>query len=224
LRRIAGLLALAAAPVLVLGVLFVLPVAGMVAEGFVVDGHVAPGAVLDVLARPRVHRVAWFTVWTSGLATLLAVASPGNWGWSSQLALFSLTGTSALNPSAPAEPLSSKLVISGVLESKHPARPAEACVTPRTQLPSPDGQVTSVVFVSDRKLAMLEREPAAISIIDVVSGLASERIELAQGIRLSTGDRHRGRLHLRPGDVGHPAHLLADRHGLVHHEVDANHV
>ncbi|MFC7726614.1 ABC transporter permease [Nocardioides sp. GCM10028917] len=54
--------------------LFVLPVAGMVAEGFVVDGHFAPGAVLDVLARPRVHRVAWFTVWTSGLATLLAVA------------------------------------------------------------------------------------------------------------------------------------------------------
>jgi thiamine transport system permease protein len=73
-RRIAGLLAIAAAPVLVLGVLFVLPVAGMVAEGFVVDGHFAPGAVLDVLARPRVHRVAWFTVWTSGLATLLAVA------------------------------------------------------------------------------------------------------------------------------------------------------
>lgn len=73
-RRIAGLLAIAAAPVLVLGVLFVLPVAGMVAEGFMVDGHFAPGAVLDVLARPRVHRVAWFTVWTSGLATLLAVA------------------------------------------------------------------------------------------------------------------------------------------------------
>ena len=74
MRRIAGLLAIAAAPVMVLGVLFVLPVAGMVAEGFVVDGRFAPGAVIDVLARPRVHRVAWFTVWTSGLATLLAVA------------------------------------------------------------------------------------------------------------------------------------------------------
>ena len=73
-RRIAALAVLAAAPVLVLGVLFVLPVAGMVAEGFVEDGHLAPGAVLEVLARPRVHRVAWFTVWTSGLATLLAVA------------------------------------------------------------------------------------------------------------------------------------------------------
>jgi len=73
MRRIAALVALAAAPVLVLGVLFVLPVAGMVAEGFVEDGHLAPGAVLEVLARPRVHRVAWFTVWTSGLATVLAV-------------------------------------------------------------------------------------------------------------------------------------------------------
>ena len=73
MRRIAGLLAIAAAPVMVLGVLFFRPVAGMVAEGFVVDGRFAPGAVLDVLARPRVHRVAWFTVWTSGLATLLAV-------------------------------------------------------------------------------------------------------------------------------------------------------
>jgi thiamine transport system permease protein len=72
-RRIAGLLLLATGPVLVLGVLFVLPVTGMVAEGFVVDGRFAPGAVLDVLARPRVHRVAWFTVWTSGVATLLAV-------------------------------------------------------------------------------------------------------------------------------------------------------
>ena len=70
-RRIAGLLLLAAGPVLVLGLLFVLPVTGMVAEGFVADGRFAPGAVLEVLARPRVHRVAWFTVWTSGLATLL---------------------------------------------------------------------------------------------------------------------------------------------------------
>lgn len=72
-RRLLALVLLAAGPVLVLGVLFVLPVAGMIAEGFVVDGRFAPGAVLDVLARPRVRRVAWFTVWTSGLATVLAV-------------------------------------------------------------------------------------------------------------------------------------------------------
>ncbi len=73
MRRLLGLLALAAGPVLVLGVLFVLPVSGMLAEGFVPDGRFAPGAVLDVLARPRVHRVAWFTVWSSAVATVLAV-------------------------------------------------------------------------------------------------------------------------------------------------------
>ncbi|CAM3661316.1 ABC transporter permease [Nocardioides zeicaulis] len=72
-RRLLALLALAAGPVLVLGVLFVLPVTGMLREGFVVDGSFAPGGVLEVLARPRVHRVAWFTLWTSGLATALSV-------------------------------------------------------------------------------------------------------------------------------------------------------
>ena len=73
MRRVAALLALALGPVLVLGVLFVLPVTGMVAQGFWVDGRFAPGEVLDVLARPRVHRIAWFTVWSSGVATLVAV-------------------------------------------------------------------------------------------------------------------------------------------------------
>jgi thiamine transport system permease protein len=60
-------------PLLVLGVFFVLPVSGMVSEGFWVDDRFDPGAVLDVLARPRVHRVLWFTVWSSSLATLAAV-------------------------------------------------------------------------------------------------------------------------------------------------------
>ena len=72
-RRVAGLLLLAAGPVLVLGVLFVLPVGGMVAQGFWTDGRFAHGEVLQVLARPRVHRIAWFTLWSSGIATLLAV-------------------------------------------------------------------------------------------------------------------------------------------------------
>ena len=67
------LLLLALVPVLVLGVLFVLPVGGMLAQGFWVDGRFAPGEVLDVLARPRVGRIAWFTLWSSGAATLLAV-------------------------------------------------------------------------------------------------------------------------------------------------------
>jgi thiamine transport system permease protein len=72
-RRSVALLALAALPLAVLGVFFVLPVAGMLGRGFWPDGRFDPGAVLEVLGRPRVHRVVWFTVWTSAAATALSV-------------------------------------------------------------------------------------------------------------------------------------------------------
>ncbi len=73
MRRLAGLLALAALPLAVLGVFFALPVAGMLGEGLWPDGRFAPGAVVDVLQRPRTGRVVWFTVWSSTVATVLAV-------------------------------------------------------------------------------------------------------------------------------------------------------
>lgn len=73
MRRIATLLLLAAVPVAVLTVLFVLPVTGMLAQGFWPEGRFDPGGVLEVLARPRVHRIVWFTLWTAGLGTFLAV-------------------------------------------------------------------------------------------------------------------------------------------------------
>ncbi|GEP39074.1 iron ABC transporter permease [Nocardioides psychrotolerans] len=73
-RRPVTLIGLALVPVAVLGVFFVLPVSGMVARGFWPDGDFAPGEVLDVLTRPRTGRVVWFTVWSAGVATLLAVA------------------------------------------------------------------------------------------------------------------------------------------------------
>jgi thiamine transport system permease protein len=69
-RRYATLAGLALGPVLVLAVFFVLPVSGMVGRGFVVDGRFDAGGVLDVLGRPRTHRVLWFTVWSAGLATV----------------------------------------------------------------------------------------------------------------------------------------------------------
>jgi thiamine transport system permease protein len=72
-RRVLGLAALALVPVLALGVFFVLPVSGMVARGFWPAGTFDPGGVLEVLGRARVHRVAWFTVWSSGVATAVAV-------------------------------------------------------------------------------------------------------------------------------------------------------
>ena len=73
MKRSAGLVALAALPVAVLAVFFVLPVTGMLARGLWPDGSFEPGALLDVLSRPRVHRVLWFTIWTSSAATVIAV-------------------------------------------------------------------------------------------------------------------------------------------------------
>ena len=72
-RRLAGLAALAAVPVALLGVFFVLPVSGMLARGLWVDGGFDPGGVLEVLARPRVHRVVWFTLWSAAAGTALSL-------------------------------------------------------------------------------------------------------------------------------------------------------
>ena len=73
MRRWLTLLLLATGPVLVVGVFFVLPVSGMVARGFWPDGAFDPAGVGEVLTRPRVARVAWFTVWSAGIATAIAV-------------------------------------------------------------------------------------------------------------------------------------------------------
>ena len=73
LARPLTLLALAALPLLVLGVFFVLPVLGMLGRGFWPEGEFDPGAVLEVLGRPRVHRVLWFTVWSAAVATMFSV-------------------------------------------------------------------------------------------------------------------------------------------------------
>ncbi|GGO78426.1 ABC transporter permease [Nocardioides deserti] len=73
MRRTLALLGLALGPVLVLGVFFVLPVAGMVARGFWPDGAFDPGGVLEVLTRPRTGRVVWFTLWSSAVATAVSV-------------------------------------------------------------------------------------------------------------------------------------------------------
>ncbi|GAA1798433.1 iron ABC transporter permease [Nocardioides hankookensis] len=73
MRRIGVLVGLAAVPLAVLGVFFVLPVSGMLAEGFWVDGHFDPVAVVDVLTRPRTVRVVWFTVWSALAGTAVAV-------------------------------------------------------------------------------------------------------------------------------------------------------
>ncbi|WP_028643476.1 ABC transporter permease [Nocardioides sp. URHA0020] len=73
MRRILALVGLAAVPLAVLGVFFVLPVSGMLSEGFWVDGRFDPGAVADVLTRPRTLRVIWFTLWSALAGTTVSV-------------------------------------------------------------------------------------------------------------------------------------------------------
>lgn len=70
----AGFVLLALVPVAVVTVFFVLPVGAMLHRGLWPEGRFEPGAVLDVLQRPRTGRVVWFTVWTSTVATAIAVA------------------------------------------------------------------------------------------------------------------------------------------------------
>ncbi|MET0524115.1 MAG: iron ABC transporter permease [Nocardioides sp.] len=71
--RLLTLAALALVPVAVLGVFFVLPVVGMVSQGFWPDGTFDPAGVAEVLGRPRVHRVLWFTLWSATVGTALSV-------------------------------------------------------------------------------------------------------------------------------------------------------
>jgi thiamine transport system permease protein len=75
LARRLGPVALAAVPLVVLVLFFLYPVGGMLARGLWPDGSFAPGQVLDVLARPRVHRVLWFTVWSAAVATAVSVVA-----------------------------------------------------------------------------------------------------------------------------------------------------
>jgi thiamine transport system permease protein len=74
--RVAGFVvqvALAVVPLAVLGLFFVLPVTGMVTRGLWVDDAFDPMGALEVLARPRMHRVLWFTVWSATAGTLCSV-------------------------------------------------------------------------------------------------------------------------------------------------------
>lgn len=66
-----GATALAMVPVAFLGVFFLLPLSGMLAQGFWPGGELDLSGVTETLGRDRVHRVLWFTVWSSLTATAL---------------------------------------------------------------------------------------------------------------------------------------------------------
>jgi thiamine transport system permease protein len=66
-----GTVALAVLPVAFLGAFFLLPLAGMLAQGFFVGGRLDLSGLTETLARPRVHRVLWFTAWSALSATAI---------------------------------------------------------------------------------------------------------------------------------------------------------
>lgn len=72
-RRRIGWCALAAVPLAVVAVFFLLPLGGMLHRGLWPGGRLDLGGVADVLGRRRIRRVLWFTVWSSGLATAITV-------------------------------------------------------------------------------------------------------------------------------------------------------
>ncbi len=74
-RRYVALAVLAGAvPLAVLGVFFVVPVLGMLRLGFFPDGRLDIAGAVETLLRPRVVGAAWFTLWSSALATLLTLS------------------------------------------------------------------------------------------------------------------------------------------------------
>lgn len=73
LPRLLVLAGLAAGPLLVLGVFFLLPVGGMLGLGLWPDGRFDPTGALDVLGHERTGRVVWFTLWSAAAATALTV-------------------------------------------------------------------------------------------------------------------------------------------------------
>jgi thiamine transport system permease protein len=72
-RYVVLAVAAAAVPTAVLVVFFVVPVIGMLELGFFPEGRLDLGSVADTLARPRVVGALWFTLWSSAVATVLAL-------------------------------------------------------------------------------------------------------------------------------------------------------
>jgi thiamine transport system permease protein len=70
-----GTVAIAAVPLTALVLFFVYPVVGMLARGLWPNGSFDLSGVVEVLGRPRTHRVLWFTVWSAGVATVVSVAA-----------------------------------------------------------------------------------------------------------------------------------------------------
>jgi hypothetical protein len=112
--------------------------------------------------------------------TTLAVASPGAWTNGGQVSVFTLVPNTTEASSAPISP--------GADTAPSLKEPGLSdCFFPDQILPSMDGQVTALTFVSGTLLAVQEREPAGLVFVDISTGTITSRLDLAQSARFDTG-------------------------------------
>src|SRR6478609_9756544 len=72
--RIAGWILLAGVPVTMFALFFFYPVGSLIGRGLIPAGTVDLQGVIDVLGKPRVQRIALFTVWQAAASAACAVA------------------------------------------------------------------------------------------------------------------------------------------------------
>jgi hypothetical protein len=123
---------------------------------------------------------------------LMAMVAAGNWGNLPQVMLVSLTGSSVLNSAAAQMPTADPGVQGGAGTGAPPG--ASPCVFNSSMIEDPPGQATAVTFSSAYELAVQQREPAAISFIDLRTNTISYNLDLQQPTRFDTGH---GMFHLR---------------------------
>ena len=71
--RSAGFAVLAAIPLVMFALFFFYPVGSLIGRGLTAAGTVDAGGVIDVLGKPRVQRIAVFTVWQAAASASIAV-------------------------------------------------------------------------------------------------------------------------------------------------------
>jgi hypothetical protein len=124
---------------------------------------------------------------------LMAMIAAGNYGSLPQVMLFSLTGSSPLNAAAPQSTGAGAGGATDVSAGPQHAATESGGAMPPQCLPTsstiedPPGQVTAVTFSSAYELAVQQREPAAISFIDLRTSAIVSHLNLQQPTRFDTG-------------------------------------
>ena len=73
IARAAGFALLAAIPLVMFALFFFYPARSLIGQGLTATGTVDAGGVVDVLGKPRIQRIAVFTLWQAAASAALAV-------------------------------------------------------------------------------------------------------------------------------------------------------